>query len=205
MQLILFTGSYPFDIAAEHAFIGREIPYLLNHFERVVLVPKVRGGHRLEIPFNLNVDEDFSAHIEKNSGFLNIVGKAFSSKKFFQEIRFYPTLLFFPAKILKLILFLGRAELTRSWVSKWIDSSQIDLNHSLFYSYWFDHIPTALSLVKEKFPQIKIVSRAHGYDIYEEQYFPYYWPCRRQTLDNLDKVFPASNDGRSEIYLKLPI
>jgi len=204
LVLLIFTGSYPFDIAAEQTFVSREIPYLLNHFDRVILVPKSRDGHRLEIPSKVEVDEDFAIYIEKNSNFLNLVGKAFSSRNFFQEIRSYPTLLFYPAKILRLILFLGRAELTRNWVLKWINSNNVDLSHCLLYSYWFDHVAMGLSLIKEKYPQVKVVSRAHGYDIYEEQYFPYYWPCRRQALNNLDKLFPASNDGRNYFRSRYP-
>ena len=204
MVLLLFTGSYPFDVAAEQTFIHREVPHLLNHFERVVLVPKSLYGHRLETPSRLEVNEDFAIYIKKNSNPLNLVGKAFSLPNFFQEIRSDLTLLLYPAKILKLILFLGRAELTRSWVSKWIDSNNMDLNNSLFYSYWFDHIAMGLGLIKEIYPQVKVVSRAHGYDIYEEQYFPYYWPCRRQALFNLDKLFPASNDGKQYLCNRYP-
>ena len=204
MILLLFTGSYPFDVAAEQTFIHREIPHLLDHFEKIVLVPKSHYGHRLEIPSRVEVNEDFAINIKKNSNFLDLVGKAFSSQYFLQEIRLYPTLLLYPAKILKLILFLGRVELTRSWVSKWIDSNNMDLNHSLFYSYWFDHVAMGLGLIKEKYPQVKVISRAHGYDIYEEQYFPYYWPCRRQALVNLDKLFPASDDGRNYFRSRYP-
>lgn len=204
MILLLFTGSYPFDVAAEQTFIYREIPHLLNHFERVILAPKSHYGHRLETPSRVEVNEDFAIYIKKNSTPLNLIGKAFSLPNFFQEIRSAPTLLFYPAKILKLILFLGKAELTRSWVSKWIDSNNMDLNHCLFYSYWFDHVAMGLGLIKEKYPQAKVVTRAHGFDIYEEQYFPYYWPCRRQALDNLDKIFPASNHGRNYFCDRYP-
>ena len=204
MVLLMFTGSYPFDVAAEQTFISREIPHLLNNFERIILVPKVCDGHCLEVPTKVEEDEDFAIYIKWNSHPLNLVGKAFSSQNFFQEIRSDPTLLFYPAKILKLILFLGKAELTRSWVSKWIDSNNMDLNHCLFYSYWFDHVAMGLGLIKEKYPQVKVVSRAHGYDIYEERYFPYYWPCRRQALDNLDKLYLASNDGRNYFRDRYP-
>ena len=204
MVLLIFTGSYPFDIAAEQTFIHREIPHLLNHFERVVLVPKTLHGHRLEIPFRVGVNEDFAIYIKKNSNPFTLVSKAFSLQSFFREIRSDPTLLFYPAKTLKLILFLGKAELTRNWVSNWIDNNDVDLDHCLFYSYWFDHVAMGLGLIKKKYPQVKLVSRAHGYDIYEEQYFPYYWPCRRQALGNLDKLFPASNDGRQYFCDRYP-
>lgn len=204
LVLVIFTGSYPFDIAAEQTFLSREIPHLLDYFGRVVLVPKVCGGHRLEIPINVEVNEEYANFIKQNSNLIKLFYKAISSQNFYREIFSHPSILLFPAKLLKLVLFISRAELTREWVLEWIDANNIDINKSLFYSYWFDHIAMGLSLIKEKFPQIKVVSRAHGYDIYEELYFPYFWPCRRQSLDNIDKIFPASHNGRNYFRDRYP-
>jgi hypothetical protein len=65
------------------------------------------------------------------------------------------------------------------------------------YSYWFDHTAAGLAIMKQEFPGTKVVSRAHGYDIYEEYYYPYYWPYRRETLDAVDLLFFASEAGQN--------
>jgi glycosyltransferase involved in cell wall biosynthesis len=67
----------------------------------------------------------------------------------------------------------------------------------MFYSYWFDHTAAGLAMMKQEFPGTKVVSRAHGYDIYEEYYYPYYWPYRRETLDAVDLLFFASEAGQN--------
>jgi glycosyltransferase involved in cell wall biosynthesis len=119
-----------------------------------------------------------------------------SSHCLFQEIRRQPAILFSPAKIAKLILFSGRAELSRRWASNYIKVGQLDPGSCILYSYWFDHTATGLAMARRELPGTKLVSRAHGYDIYEEYYYPYYWPCRRETLDALDRLFFASDAGR---------
>jgi colanic acid/amylovoran biosynthesis glycosyltransferase len=202
--LVLFTSSYPFDRAAEQTFMDREIPHLLGQFHKVTLIPKRIAGQRFATPFEVDVNEDFAFYIKKHSNLINLARKAFSSPSFFQEIRMNPTLLLYPPKILKLILYLGKAALTQTWVSNWIVDNDIEAGQCTFYSYWFDDITMGLSNVKDKFPGVKLVSRAHGYDIYEEQYFPYYWPCRRQTLARVDKLFSASEDGRDYFRNRFP-
>lgn len=72
------------------------------------------------------------------------------------------------------------------------------------YSYWFDDLAFGLGLIKKMNPQLLLVSRAHGYDIYEEMYFPYYWPLRESTLSLLDKLFPASHNGRDYFQNRFP-
>jgi colanic acid/amylovoran biosynthesis glycosyltransferase len=112
--------------------------------------------------------------------------------------------LFSPAKIAKLILFSGRAELTRRWASNYIKARDLAPSSCILYSYWFDHTATGLAMTKQEFPTSKLVSRAHGYDIYEEYYYPYYWPCRRETVDMLDRLFFASDAGKNYFCDRYP-
>ncbi|HEX5810419.1 MAG TPA: glycosyltransferase, partial [Anaerolineales bacterium] len=81
-------------------------------------------------------------------------------------------------------------------VTHLIKSQQFDPDQCLLYSYWFDHTATGLARIKREFPSMKLVSRAHGYDLYEEYYYPYYWPYRPETLQALDVLFFASDAGR---------
>jgi colanic acid/amylovoran biosynthesis glycosyltransferase len=195
--LLLFTSSYPYDFAAEYTFIQPEIPYLLGRFERVILVPRMCKGNRLSLPTAVEVNGDYADFLQQGSKPQEMLEMAFSSKCFFQELRTHPAVLLYPAKILKLILFSGRAELTKRWVTNLIKSQQFDPDQCLLYSYWFDHTATGLARIKKEFPRMKLVSRAHGYDLYEEYYYPYYWPYRPETLQALDVLFFASDAGRS--------
>lgn len=75
----------------------------------------------------------------------------------------------------------------------------------IIYSYWL-FVPASVAvklkehLLKTGVKVKKAVSRAHGYDIYEERNSLKYLPEREYLLKNLDAVFTCSRDG--ERYLK---
>jgi len=195
--LLLFTSSYPYDYAAEYTFIQPEIRHLVEKFERIVLVPRVCKGKMFPLPPSVEVTDQYANFLRDNSGPRKMIEMAFSSQVFFREIRKRPAILPYLSKVLKLILYSGRAELTRQWVTNWIRTQHINTSNCILYSYWFDHTATGLAMTKQESPGAKVVSRAHGYDIYEEYYYPYYWPYRRETLDVLDALLFASDAGKN--------
>ena len=204
MTLIIFTQSYPYDFAAEHIFVGPELYHLAEQFEKIVLVPRACKGRRLSLPSGVDVDDRYADFLQRNSRPHRMIQLALASRSFFQEIHNRLSILLYPSKILKLILFSSRVELTRQWITNLIQTQQIDPNDCILYSYWFDHAATGLAMVGQEFPAIRVVSRAHGYDIYEEYYYPYYWPYRRETLEELDMLFFASDAGKNHFRDRYP-
>jgi colanic acid/amylovoran biosynthesis glycosyltransferase len=202
--LILFTTSYPYDFASEQTFLQREIPYLEEKFDKVLLVPRICRGNKLDVPHGVEVDKNFADYIKKNSNIFRFVINVMNSKTVCQELSSQPSLLFFPAKLLRLILFSGRVQITKNWLMDWLAARHFEDKNIILYSYWFDDITMGLGLIRQTDPNIKLVSRAHGYDIYEELYFPYYWPLRKQALASLDKLFPASYNGRDYFRNRYP-
>ena len=55
--LIIFTATYPYDAGAEQTFIGRELPYLVKHFDKVILIPKKFEGKLLRVPDKDNIEK----------------------------------------------------------------------------------------------------------------------------------------------------
>ena len=196
MILIIFTHSYPYDFAAEQTFISREIHHLIKNFDRVVLVPRICRGKKFAFPATVEVDESYAAFLKRNSGLPQLLKLAFRSSQFYKEIQKNTTVLLHPSKILKLIMFSGRANLTTQWLMDWLKKQQINATECMLYSYWLDHLAAGLGMVKQEFPAVKVVSRAHGYDIFEEYYYPYYWPYRYETLESIDRLFLASEAGK---------
>ena len=73
--------------------------------------------------------------------------------------------------------------------------------HALFYFYWFDYKCFGLTMHKHKFPNIKIIARTHGYDLYdyrelyERQFF------KPQMDAKLEKLIFAAQFAK-EYYLE---
>lgn len=204
MQLMLFTSSYPYNFSAEYTFIHPEIGFLAKKFSDITLFPRTSKGQKLALPSNVKVDEDYSEFLKKGQRPGKIIRAALSSTLVKEELRSRADIWFYPAKILKLIMFASRVELIREWVTRRIRNRQIDPQQCLLYSYWMDHSATGLIMAKRDFPSLRVVSRAHGYDIFEEYYYPYYWPYRVETLSGLDAVYSASDAGKKYFRERYP-
>lgn len=204
MQLVLFTSSYPYDFSAEYTFIDPEIGFLAEKFSKVIVVPRMTGGGRRPQPANVEVMDHYADFLRKNLNLGRLTHSLFSSQLMRDELHNRPDILPYPAKLLKLVLFTSRVELTAKWIIEHIKSWQMDPNQTLLYSYWMDHSATGLAMAKLHIPSLKVISRAHNFDIFEQHYFPYYWPYRAETLQSLDKLFLVSNSGKKYFCDRYP-
>lgn len=200
MILLLFTASYPYDGGAEQTFLNTEIQHLRSTFDRVVLVPRKRLGSLLTVAESVEVDETYSASLD-GVNLLTAAANMLFSSLIYSDILARPSLLLYPHAIKRLISFAVGAQLTRNWVQNWSAKNKVDPANCVFYTYWFDQAALGIGLAKKKYPQIRLVSRVHGYDLYEECYYePPYWPCRPLALSLLDRLFPDAEAGLR--YLK---
>jgi len=197
MILLAFTTSYPYDLFEEQVFHDGEMKVFSRQFERVIYVPRHARGNRLPTAANVEVDASFSNSLALGrrlfAGFLSLF-----SKDFYQDIKSH-----FPASLSlsylrKLFSFLSGARLTRIWVEDWIKRQNISDKNALFYTFWFDETTMGIGLAKKKYSGLRLISRAHGYDLYEEIYGA--WPCRYQAISMLDGLFADSSAG--EKYLR---
>lgn len=70
----------------------------------------------------------------------------------------------------------------------------------LAYSYWNNESAYALSLLKRQGLIECLVSRAHGYDLYEQRRPEEYMPLKRQFISDFDRVYAISDGALS--YLR---
>ena len=204
MILFLFGASYPYDAGAEQTFLDVEIQYLKRTFKPVILVPRKCEGNLLPLPKGVEVDDSYASGLRKIAP-TTIVKKTFSSSILYREIASLPKLLFYPAAVRRLLAFLVGAQLTRDWVVDWFARSGENPADCIFYTYWFDQGAYGIGLAKQIYPDLKLVSRVHGYDLYEEFYYrPPYWPRRRAALSLVDRLFPDSQAGLAYLNERYP-
>ncbi len=202
--LVLFTASYPYIVGGEQNFLEMELQHLLPSFKRVVLVPEQSNGSRLnELPLT-EVDGSYSSHLG-SYGILHTFLRGLLSPLFYRGLMEKPVLFFSFSALRRLFSFAGKAEITRQWVTKWLRAQDLDGKDCLFYTYWFDQAAAGISLARQSFPGLRLISRAHGYDVYEEQYYnPPFWPCRKWVLSVIDRVYPDSKAAVAYLRRKYP-
>lgn len=203
MILVLFTSSYPYDATGEKTFLKEEIQYLADAFEKVILVPRTCKGRKMPVPDNVFVVEGYSLFL-KNPIKISLVPQILTSNIFYSDLFKHPWILFHPSSFFRLIAFLAGAYLTRKWVMRWIKEQGMNIRDCIFYTYWFDQAAMGIGMAKGVYPALKLVSRAHGYDLYEERYTPPYWPGRKDALEVVDFLFPVSDSGTNYLSKRYP-
>ena len=206
LTVLLFTRGYPYRITNEHFFLQYEIDYLSSHFDRVIIVPQSIGGEKLIVPTNVEVEESYALSFEKN-GRKRIRNHhhEFFSVLFIKELFKRPSLIFQMNALYRLIYFVIRTQNVKRWLLNFITKNKLPINRSIFYTYWLNHISMGIGLVKKIYHQVKLISRAHGADLYNYRYDPPYLPCIDEMLKSIDHLFLISEHGRNYIdnqYLK---
>ena len=92
---------------------------------------------------------------------------------------------------------IGIALHARHSIRKCILDNHWERRPILVYSYWFTEAVSALSLLKTTFPQLRIVSRAHGSELYSWCWKHDYQPMRFLRLQGIDRICPCSEHGRN--------
>lgn len=199
--LIMLTNTYPFN-GGEY-FIENEIDIVSRYFDKIMIfaldadknAPLTRS-----IPSNVSamITGKYSRKRERAGDLIGAVlgmsffgkkdGETDIGKKLFREY------------------FRKRSERQFKQVLENISAEELkEYDEVIIYSYWL-FVPASVAVkLKEHLLKMgvkvkKVVSRAHGYDIYEERNSLKYLPEREYLLKNLDAIFTCSRDG--ERYLK---
>lgn len=73
---------------------------------------------------------------------------------------------------------------------------QFETSSTICYTYWFDHWTNVLAVVKRHYsPTMKLVTRAHGFDLDVRQVPRGYYPFRNHTLSQLNNIVAVSTVG----------
>lgn len=201
MIVLLFSNSYPYDYATEQTFLKGEVEILRKRFDKVVLVPRIAKGNLLPLPEGVEVDTSFASSFTMCRR-LAESALAMFSKDFYLDIKNRLPSSLKPSYLRRVFSFIAGANLTRKWMKNWLKSNCISASDVVCYTFWFDELAMGIGLAKRKHPVLKVVSRAHGYDLYEELYGD--WPCRLRAIEMTDGVYSVSEAGQEYLQKKYP-
>ena len=199
---ILITCDYPYDTG--ETFIENEILYLSKSFEKIYIFPL--NAH----------DGDKMTRIPPKNSIVFPVGCLHSRMRIPKYalrglLARDPELVIHDSDIKHVLASLyarGRSEYVTEFIISTLRENNIDCSSCTIYSYWFtDQAVSAWKIknrLKNSGANIKVVSRAHGYDLYWERNSAGYLPYQDISLKNLDGVFPCSDDGSNYLKRKYP-
>lgn len=200
-QLVILSSRFPFPPGEE--FLETEIKYLSNQFETVHIIPVNIHDYSMEAretPRNtevLNLTPSPSS-LKKTDLMKKLLKDPQGRRWFLRECKYFiPN---YTSAMLKVANWIGLAVQIRNQLSKILKDRQYNMSETVFYSYWLGPSATALAMLKEFEPSIKVISRAHGGDLYAYRHSTPYMPAQKETVRRLDKVFVISQDGSD--YLK---
>ena len=189
--LVMFTSSYPYKGGEQ--FIETEIEFLAKEFEKIIIVPAKKNNIIRKVPKNIIID-DYIANINKS-----IFNRIFS----LFDMQFISHLSLNKNEVMLLAINMLYIKYYKKWLSQNI--SKFNLTKTLFYSYWFDSATIASFFVKKQNPKIKFITRVHGGDLYESVHSINYFPFRQEVLENINKIFSISENGKRHLFEKYKI
>lgn len=198
--LLLFTGAFPYGKRVE-PFLEDEILYLANCFEKIYIFPRQISNESRKVPSNVKIIDILIIppfKIIKQPlkyvlfAFISTFIEALKTKKginYMLNIRHF-IYIWIEAKKLSLNL------------ENWLITNQVI--NPLFYTYWSDNSLLACCLLAKKDSNIKIISRAHGFDLYNDRNVGGIVPFRNFKYKRVVNIYCISKHGQDYLRLNLP-
>jgi glycosyltransferase involved in cell wall biosynthesis len=198
--LLLFTGSYPYAVAAENTFLPQELRELARHFDRVVLVPAATAGERMPIDApNVEVRTDYAASLVSARRRVIQMLRGIVDPLFLREcVSRTSQLRRRPSAVLRIAAYYVKARLTERWIGRYYRRQRDSNDASVLYTWWFDGTTFGLSLYAGS-RGLAVISRGHNYDIYESRFDPPFIPFRSIALARLTLLFADSQAGARHV------
>lgn len=167
-KLYLVTKDFPFG-EGEKSFIKPEYPYLCEKFDVTIIVAELINEIGDQINERVSAENTFVVSCKRNiwekiGSYLRFLGEKACYKEMLYIIRERRAVL----KRISRALMFGAAAETFYYRTK----KQIGIDRhtqAVFYFYWYDYKCFGLTMHKDKYPRVHIVSRTHGHDLYDER------------------------------------
>lgn len=195
-NLFLITSDFPFG-KGEASFIVPELPALKERFDITVI------SNSLESVQTVFLDEDVQiVHYDRKASLPMKLWDSicyFGSRDAWQELK---EIVCSRKKIIRRfmesILFFEEARRFERFLKK---NHIIDEKEpAIVYNYWFTYYCLTMTRLFGENPNIKIVTRAHRYDLYDDGYLGGRQPFKEQMDKKIDSVVFIAEHGR-QYYL----
>lgn len=195
-KLYLITSDFPYG-RGEASFIMPELPYLKDKFDITII------SNSLKHEQTVFLDEDIKVvHYDRKASLAwKLLDSVcyLGSKDAYCEVReIIQSRKKIIRRLLDSVLFFEEARRFERFLKK---NQIIDYKEpAIIYNYWFTYYCLTVIRMFGKNPNIKIVTRAHRYDLYDEGYLGGRQPFKRQMDGKIDNIVFIAEHGR-QYYL----
>lgn len=192
MKIAMLTNAYPYYPGEQ--FIEDEIAFWAdNPAASVTLLPAVAAGKPRSIPDGVSVDLCMSSGT--TVGRFWFIWLALFSTTFRRElIHLWRSRNLGAYTALRALLHTSKVLEQAKCLEQYAKANgKIDVA----YCYWNEAQSYAALLAKARGSVRKVVSRAHGFDLYEMRRKHEYMPLKRQFIHAYDRIFALSDEGRA--------
>lgn len=192
MRIAILTNAYPYYPGEQ--FIEDEIEYWANNpFASVTLLPAVAAGEPRSIPEGVSIDLGMARGTRVERLWFTLF--AMFSVMFRNELRYLrQSRKIGTYTVWRALLHTSKVlEQTKRLEQYAKANGRIDVA----YCYWNETQSYAAILAKARGSIRKVVSRTHGFDLYEMRREHGYMPLKRQFIHAYDRIFALSQEGRA--------
>ena len=198
--MFISTEGYPY-VDFEAPFIEPELEELLKNYEVTFIshvhddkYEKAQGNEKIAIKaFNISIKLNWFDRIKYFIRFLldadgrKEIGLILKEKKSVFS-RIYQSAGFYALAVQNYRMMMERKILPPN-------------GEFIYYSYWYYYYTYSMTKYKNKFPKVKIVTRTHGFDLYDERYTGNRQPLKNIMEPCIDRIAFISEQGRN-YYLR---
>lgn len=189
-NLIILTSSFPFEGGEQ--FLETEIKHWQStKFDNIYIIPNSSNGKLRSLPSRIKV-----ITYKKNKKKIKYIFFSLINHIFYKEVSY----IFKKYKFKGILKNIKTALKTTAATLKTKDNISISLlalrnEDNTIYCYWNDISFYAACLLKKEKKINHVISRAHGFDLYEERRSNNYMPLKRQLLNFSDKIYLLSENA----------
>ena len=197
-HLILLSAGFPY--GNQETFLENEVKILADNFDNITFVSLNPEPELMrDIPSNASV-LDLKIQVglkEKIQSFKHVMSRMFWKElgRVIFTYRKFPK----PGIFATILVSLFRSEKIKDFLLNEIVNINPNDDRLVFYSYWCDDSALALARLKKHGDESKMITRAHGWDLYFEPSAFHFLPFRALIVEHLDFICPVSKFGASYI------
>lgn len=193
-KLLLVTAGFPF-ADTERGFISTEFQQLIAHFDVQILCI---GSHEPLIhPFPDEILVERYFHKANGKSFSGLWGvlRAFANRQTLLELgrscrgQGLKSVL---ARWKQIIFYRAKANDLAAHMEQKVRSEGIDM----VYTYWCTEATLGAAILKQRHPDIRVVTRFHGHDLFCERKATGWQPFRKLIADRVDALVFACRMGQ---------